>query len=187
MTFNALSISLEKNNRKQLASTASAGKGAVSMLKMIETALLAGQSIREGKTQLRDYPAYVDVILAHEGTAIRLLEARYQMLGLVVLTQLTPIAKNKIEGFKYKIWGSRWDLDFGKLNQSQLRLASFRLAEANHAREILAELGVEEELNSSIKKIYGNAEMVNSLKDDGKPAAAAQREFVDNLNSFLNR
>jgi hypothetical protein len=29
--------------------------------------------------------------------------------------------------------------------------------------------------------------MVNLLKDDEKPAAAAQREFVDNLNSFLNR
>ena len=126
--FNAFALTVERNNRKGEIVQGDLDGEILSMRKMIETALLAGKEIREGRATINQYPAYVDIILSHEETAVRLMQARYQMLGLTVLTQLTPIARNNVEGFKYKIWGKKWDLDFQKLNDSQIRLAKFRLA-----------------------------------------------------------
>lgn len=193
MSFNALSIVLEEMNRKQLHMNAVTGKNAINMLSMIETALLAGKDMREGKSQLRDYPAYVEMILAHEKNAIRLLRARHQMLGLVVLTQLTKIGQNKLEGFKYKFLGSKWAIDFTKLNEAELNLARFRLSEARRARDFLSQLGLQEELDPSIKSIYSHARIENlpsiSSKDgDGVVSEAsgtpAQQAFLNALKNY---
>jgi hypothetical protein len=188
--FNAFALTLERSNRKQTALAADNNVDNVSMRSMVETALLAGKDIREGKSRLRDYPSYVEIILSHEENAIRLLKARYQMLGLAVLTQLTPIAKNNWNGFLYKIWGSRWQIDFNKLNQGETRLATFRLQEAQRAKSILAQLGIQEELDPAIKKIYSHAQVV-ALRDSSEKSAARedtateQEEFLAAMGAYL--
>ena len=166
MTFNALSLTLEEVNRKQQHISSTTNNKTMSMLDMIETTLRAGKSIREGNSQLSDYPAYVDMIYSREKIAIKLLQARYQMLGLEVLTTLTKIGQNKLQGFKYKIWGAGWEIDFKKLNESEVKAITLRLKQANQARELLAELGVNEELNPSIKRIYSHATVVNAPAAD---------------------
>ncbi|MGZ3692892.1 MAG: hypothetical protein ACXWQO_01495, partial [Bdellovibrionota bacterium] len=62
MAFNAASMVLEKANRKSLYISKVTGQPPVTMLTMIETALLASKSIREGKSRPSDYPAYVEMI-----------------------------------------------------------------------------------------------------------------------------
>lgn len=178
-SFNALAAALERNNRKQEATAEKTGTETVSMLQMIENALRAGKEIKDGRARLSDYPEYVDIILLREELAGRLLEARYQTLGLIVLGQLTPITKNKVEGFKYKIWGKQWDLDLSSVNQSTLRMATFRLQEAQHAKEVLAELGREVTLDPSIQKIYRNARVKNAASAEGKAAVSAEAAQVE--------
>jgi hypothetical protein len=189
-SFNALAVALEKNNRKQESLAAGSDEQAVSMLQMIETALRAEEKIRAGEARLSDYPEYVDMILQKEELATRLLESRYQMLGLAVLCDLTPIGKNMVEGFKYKIWGKRWQLDLSKLNESELRISAKRLRMASEARALLAELGIQVELDSSIRSIYSHASLVNG---PGSPAAEnlsadkaeAQAEFLAAAQDYL--
>lgn len=187
--FNAFALTLEKNNRKQDITTTDNGLDTISMRNLIENALLAGQKIKAGEARIADFPAYVDIVLQHEEIAIRLLKARHQMLGLAVLTQLTPIARNNWEGFKYKIWGKSWKIDLNQLNSSALRLAAFRLKEANRARDFLAGLGEKAELDSAIAAIYANAAVANApaAKAGEAPSEAEslKAEFTSELASYL--
>ncbi|MGZ3694130.1 MAG: hypothetical protein ACXWQO_08005, partial [Bdellovibrionota bacterium] len=133
------------------------------------------------------------MIRSHEKNAVKLLEARYQMLGLFALTELTKIGQNKVEGFKYKIWGSSWEIDFNKLNDAEIKKTTFRFTEAQRAKNLLAELGVNVELNSSIKKVFSHAKVVNMpaattsyangvvSEASGTPA---QQEFLSAMNEY---
>ena len=156
------------------------------MLNLIETALLAGQKIKAGEARLADYPEYVDLVRQQEEIALRLLDARYQMMTLAVLTQLIPIARNNWEGFYYKIWGARWKLDLAQLNSSQLRQATFRLKEAAHARDLLRQLGLEPRLNDSIAGIYANAEVENApvARESGEVLGENERARLDFLEAL---
>lgn len=188
--FNAFALTLEKNNRKQDITTTDNGLDAISMRNLIESALIADQKIKSGEARITDFPAYVDIVRQHEEIAIRLLKARYQILGLAVLTQLTPISRNKWEGFKYKIWGKSWQIDLNKVNSSALRLAAFRLKEANRARAFLASLGEKVELDPAIAGIYANAVVTNApaLGAEGVVAGEAdtvKAEFKGELADYL--
>ncbi len=192
-SFNAFALTLEQTNRKQELSAADTNTEAFSMLTMVEKSLLAGKQIKEGKASLRSYPAYIEEILTYEENAVNLLKARYQMLGLAVLSQLTPIGKNSIEGFKYKIMGSHWDLDFSKINEAQLRLATFRLQEAQRAHDVLVELGIGVELDPAIQKIFSHADVKNNSSDSStagrgqnSEVATAQQNFLAAMNAYLD-
>lgn len=191
--FNALAASVDRNNRKQTAVTAREGLEEISMLKMIETSLRAGKEIKEGRARLDDYPEYVDSILAREELARRLIEARYQALGLMVLGQLTPITKNITEGIKFKILGLPWTLNFANLNQSQLRVATYRLKEAARAKALLAELGVDVQLDVNILNIFRNATVVGvddlargrAKNPASEDAAKAAEDFLGAAETYL--
>jgi hypothetical protein len=188
--FNAFALTLEKNNRKQDVTTTDNSIEAVSMRNLIENALVADQKIKAGEARITDFPAYVDIVRQHEEIAVRLLKARYQMLGLAVLTQLTPIARNKWEGFKYKIWGKSWEIDLNKVNSSALRLAAFRLKEANRARDFLASIGEKVELDPAIASIYANAVVTNApaVKATGEVLSESdslKSDFEGELSSYL--
>lgn len=189
-TFNAFALTLERNNRKQEITTTDNGLDAISMRNLIENALLAGQKIKAGEARITDFPAYVDIVRQHEEIAILLLKARYQMLGLAVLTQLTPIARNNWEGFKYKVWGKSWKIDLNQLNSSVVRLAAFRLKEANRARNFLAGLGEKVELDPSIAAIFANAVVANASASGPQGEALSETdslksEFTSELASYL--
>lgn len=193
MSFNAYALSLHENNRMNMIYSPDSPNEPVSMRTMIETALLAGIEIREGRKQLSDYPEYVDVILANEKNAIRLMQARYQILGLVVIDQFNEISQSKFKGFKYKILGSSWDIDMQKESQSKLALANRRIQEANRARSLLSQLGLETNVNENIAKMYASAKVknaalspVNSATVNGKVAGLHQ-ELLANLASYLGQ
>lgn len=184
-SFNALAGALEKNNRKQDFAVEETGSQELSMLSMIETALPLCKRSREGSVRMADYPAYIDVLCQREELHTRLLRARYQLMGLAVLGQLTPMTRNLREGFKYKILGTKWDLDLSKLNESQLKLATYRLREAQKAHDFLSrELGVEESLDPSIAKIFSHATVVVGAQDRVGSLAEAQSDFLGALEAY---
>jgi hypothetical protein len=188
-SFNALALTIEHNNRKQeLIPETSADQ--LSMLSLIENALRAGKQIKEGKAKLSDFPAYVDLVLQNEELAVRLLRARHQMMGLAVLCQVTTMCRDLGEGAKYAKLGVRWDLDFSQLNESQVRLISFRLGEGIAARNFLAELGIRDDLDAGIQRVFSHGTAKNAPGAlDPKAAgnselAQAQSRVLDQLKDY---
>jgi len=192
-SFNAVAASIEENNRKQEVTAADTNTEAVSMLNMIETGLRAGKEIREGKAKLADFPEYVDLVLQREELMTRLLKARYQVMGLAVLGQLTPITRNLTEGLKYKYLGEKWDIDFNQLSESLVNLAAFRIQQANEARDTLKELGIDVTLDPAIRKIYSHATLKNfagtsgaRVIDPSSDAAHDQESLVGVLKNYTS-
>ncbi|MGZ3735975.1 MAG: hypothetical protein ACXVC0_13500 [Bdellovibrionota bacterium] len=185
-SFNAVAASMEENNREQEFTATDTSEGAVSMLEMIETSLLDGKKIKEGKAKLEDFPDYENIVLAREELATRLLRARYQVMGLAVLGQLTPLTRNFTEGFKLKIWGEKWDMDFNQMTQSQIRLASFRIGQAIQARDTLAQLGIAVTLDPSIRKIYSHAQVKNLAGQKGALVASQESEAAKEQLGLIN-
>jgi hypothetical protein len=184
-SFNAVAASLEENNRKQEVTAADTSTTAVSMLNMIVTGLRAGKEIREGRAKLQDYPEYVDLVLQREELMTRLLKARYQVMGLAVLGQLTPITRNLTEGVKYKYLGKKWDMDFNQLSESLVNLATFRIQQANETRDVLKELGIETTLNPYIAKIYSHATVKNFAGTKGAHVADASSAAAHDEESLI--
>ena len=68
----------------------------VNMLTMIEEALRAQQKVDQGQLQYGSLPAYQKTILNHRQTALRLLEARVNILRINVGQKLMELTQNKI-------------------------------------------------------------------------------------------
>jgi hypothetical protein len=168
--FNAVAGALERNNRKQ-EQIGAASQNQLSMLSLIENALKAGALIRMGKARLDDFPSYVDIVLSREELARRLLAARYQIMGLATLGYVTTMTRSLTDAIPYlnPLAPKQWDLDFDTLNESQVRVISFRLGEALHARDLLLSLGSPVELNSHVRFVFSNGHV------KGAPGAASAR------------
>jgi hypothetical protein len=142
------------------------------MFTLIEKALLAGQEIHTGNKRTNDFPAYVDEVLRNEPLAIRLLQARYNIIGLVLLGRVTQISDSLWQGFKLKIWGSKWDLDLDSMNFSQVKYYNDHFVEAKKTKDLLAKLGIKVQMDKDIKKIFSNM----NIKDEKQALAAADKE-----------
>jgi hypothetical protein len=184
-SFNALAASLERNNRKQEMVQAESGTKEISLLQMIETALLADQQIQAGQARLQDFPQYVDTIRSHEEVALRLLKARYQVLGLAVLARLTPIGKNLVEGFKYKVLGESWSVDLSQLNDSELNQLTYYLRQAVEARDFLKAMGVDEPLDPSLQRIFSHARLQGAPLELTGQEPASQVDLAKAQADFL--
>lgn len=190
-SFNAVAASMEENNRKQELTATDTSTDSDSMLNIIETGLRAGKEIREGKAKLQDFPEYVDLVLQREELMTRLLKARYQVMGLAVLGQLTPITRNLTEGLKYKYLGQKWDIDFNQLSESLVNLATFRIQQANEAHDTLKELGIEVTLDPAISNIFSHATVKNfagtkgaRVTDVSSAAAHDQESLIGVLKNY---
>jgi hypothetical protein len=159
--FNALSVTAHIKNRKQEFSADQSGIDSYSMYSLIENGLRAGRQIQSGKKKLEDFPEYVNEVLQNEDLAKRLLQARYNMLGLISLGKLSKISESFYQGIKLKMFGSKWSFDLNKLNQSQLRFVRDRFVEAQETRKLVEELGLKTQLNKDIKKMLSNLTLLN--------------------------
>lgn len=172
--FNALAAALHKTNRKQerqeMMTVSQDDK--TSMFTLIERALIAGQDIRTGNKRISEYPGYIDEVLRNEQLAIRLLQARYNIIGLVLLGRVTQISDSLWEGFKLKIWGSEWDLDLDQMNFSQVKYYNDHFVEATKTKELLGKLGIKVQLNKDIKKIFTHMK----IKDEKQALVSADKE-----------
>jgi hypothetical protein len=184
--FNALAIVLAKTNRIGGYTSEVHQTDSLNMNKLIENALFAGKEIRDGKKKLSDYPSYVAVVLANEEHAIRILKARYQALGLVVLSELTSIGENDIEGLKYKVLGKQWNIDFSQINDARLEFYRSQLAEANRARDVLRQIGESVEIDPEVKKIYTHAQVQEQAAAATAESRADAAAFQQELQTYLN-
>ena len=187
--FNALSAALHKINRKQEFAAGKAGIEVLSMFSVIEKSLKAGVLIKAGQKRLEDFPVYVDEVLRNESLAIRLLQARYNMMGLILMARVSKISESFTDGFSKKILGKKWVVDLAKLNQSQVRFYTAHLTEALKTRQLLTDIGVKAELNKDIRKILSNLALLNVSSADSageiSDLARDRISFADGLQKYL--
>lgn len=184
--FNALSAALHQTNRKQEFSADRNSLEVLSMYSLIEKSLRAGAQIKLGEKKLEDFPLYVNEVLKSEKLAIRLMQARYSMLGLVLLGRVTDIGWDLGTGARLKIFGSPWTLDLSHFNQSEIRFFRAHLTEAQKAKTLLQDLKMPVVLDPSLKKIYANARVLDvdptiaeaSLSLDVKDFSQALKEYL---------
>lgn len=176
-SFNAIATELHRLNRIEEDTAEEANVSANSMFTLIANSLRAGKQVREGRARLEDFPAYVDRVLTFEDIAIKLLQARYQMLGLALLIETTPILNGLWEGFEYTSGLKKWNLDLSTLSQSKLRRYRLQFTYAERTEALLSEIGAPVKLHPSVAKIYSGMKITGQAKDMRNP---------DRMNDELN-
>ena len=124
-----------------------------------------------------------ELVLQQEELAVRLLRARHQMMGLAVLCQVTSMCRDLGEGARFATFGQRWELDLTQLNEAQVKLLAFRLGEGIKARNLLAEVGVSSDLDSTIRAVFSRATVTNAQN----PRAAKNAELAKAQEDLLGR
>jgi hypothetical protein len=158
-SFNAAAAALHKTNRKQEFTSQNEGVEVLSMFKLLETGMLAGLEIQAGKKTIQDFPPYVDEVLREEGLVIKLMQARYNMLGLVLLGRMTKIQDSLMTGVGLKILHNDWKFDLSNINHSQLKFFKLHLEFAAETRRLLEKLHQPVSLDKDVKQIFKNLTM----------------------------
>jgi hypothetical protein len=186
--FNVMAAALHKTNRKQEGYAEFNQVDPISMFSLIQNALVASLQIRSGEKKIEDFPIYVDELLRSEPLAIRLLQARYNMLGLVLLGRVTSISDSLLEGMKFLYLDKKWTLDLDRMNISQVRFYRMHLTEAQKTRDLLKKIGAEIPVHSKLKAIYSNMTVKNSTAGAAADRALADDKmfFVNSLKQYLN-
>jgi hypothetical protein len=186
--FNVMAAALHKTNRKQEGYAEFNHMDSISMFSLIQDSLIANIKIRSGEKKIEDFPEYVDEVLRSEPIAIRLLQARYNMLGTVLLGRISSITDSFIEGAKFLYLDKKWELNLDNMNISQVRYYRLHLTEAQKTRDLLKKIGAPVPVDSGLKKIYENMTVKNSLVASSSNRALADDKqfFVNSLKQYLN-
>lgn len=185
--FNALAATVHYTNRKQDPVTDKNNIPKLSMYSLIEESLLAGAEIRRGAKRIADYPIYVDEVLKTEALAIQFLKARYNVLGVMIIGQVSRISKSLWDGVKIKILNQKWNLETEKMSPSEVRSYRALLDQAEKTKQLLVRLGVSVELDKSVKSIFSKMQIPAQTQSAMKPMSVLDSEkqaFIDSLNQY---
>lgn len=150
-SFNALAAALHKDNPKQKEALEALKVRGVEnyqethFLKIIKEALSKKQDLQEGKLSLAQISDIHREVLNNEQIAIKLLQARWSFLLVSALDKNIQFKKGG-HYYKYLVSGwklvAKWDLDFAKLNKSQIEEQHLYIKKALETREFLQQLGI---------------------------------------------
>ncbi len=162
MCLFAFAVALDRLNVKQEMRAKNTGEKPVSMLSLIQNALL---------TRDTAIPAYRQV-LNFEALAVYLLQLRYNGLAAAALDNVTGLADMNI---LRQLWRVKygWELDFKSLNDAQISFFNEWGLMALDARNFLGRIGVAPRMNLSLLRIFGNMQVTNTRVSD--PRLAARR------------
>jgi hypothetical protein len=172
-SFNALAVSMDQINRKQLNSLAlRQDLSVISMESLMEDALLAKASINAGTAKLGTKAGYITEVLAHEAKAIQLLQTRYNFFPLMLIDATTAISEKSLVG-KAAMITLGWDLDLSALNEVQLEYYSTKILQpAIAARELLKKIGVKPVMDGNLAKLLAKMRVKTAVKLSPSMAAS---------------
>lgn len=193
-SFNALAAALHKDNPKQKeALIALKAKGSkeieeLHFLKIIKAALSQKKDLEEGRVTLAAMSDIHREVLNNEPLAIKLLQARWSFLLVSALDKNVQFKKGG--GFyKYLVSGwklvTKWDLDFSKLNKSQIEEQHLYIKKAFETRDYLQQLGIPTKNYFLTKYFIERMNPVGMDKLDEENRVKAQ-EILDYLNKLKN-
>lgn len=189
-SFNAMAAALHTDNPKQKENIRMlAAKGVhieeITILKLIKQGLSAKADVESKKTKFEDLPLQFKEVLIHEAVAIKLLQARWNFIAVAAMDKSFQI--KKAGAFKYfrSIWKliNTWELDFAKLNSSQIDDMHTFIEEAHSTREFLNSIGVETKPDAVMAVLIKRMRPVNvgQLSSDNQEKAEG---IIKMLESF---
>lgn len=169
-SFNAMTVAIQEINRKQNTTLEKDAKlDKISMLSIMEEALLAKKSLSEGTANLGTKEPYIREILVHEKKAIQILQTQYNLFPLVFIDQVSGINDKTWVGKAAMLLG--WTFDMDKLNAQQVvYLREEMLAKAIHARDVLKQIGVKAELDWKVARLLSKMKIEGQAKVSAKTA-----------------
>lgn len=174
-SFNAFAVTMHHMNRKQGPIVAKRNMDPVSMLSLMEEALLSKK--RGAGEDLGTKAPFVREVLAHEPKALQLLQTRYNMFPAIFVDFVSQIDdKNLLQ----KAWMTYmgWELDLDRLNANQLEyLQTEVLQQALHSRALLQKIGVKPRMDKNIARLIRNMKIKASHKQTAD-IAARQTELI---------
>lgn len=191
-SFNALAAALHKDNPKQKeALVALQAKGSQNVeelhfFKIIKSALAQKKDLQEGRLTLADMSDIHREVLNNEQVAIKLLQARWSFLLVSALDKNVQFKKGG--GFyKYIVSGwklvTKWDLDFAKMNKSQIEEQHLYIKKAFETREFLQQLDIPTTNYFLTKYFIERMNPINMDKLDEENRAKAM-EILDYLKKL---
>lgn len=149
-SFNAIAAALHMDNPKQKENIRlMAAKGVqveeLTFLKLIKQGLIAKINVESKKTKFEQVPLHLKEVMINEEVAIKLLQARWNFLAVAAMDKSIHFKQNGMFKYFRSAWklATTWQLDFSKLNTSQIADMHFYLKEAYSAREFLNSIDVE--------------------------------------------
>lgn len=183
-TFNALAATMHSLNRKQAEALHETGKKTTSIYEMIADALRDGKKISEGQLATTEIPAYEKDVLTNQVVAVKLLQARHNFIGAILLSQLKDSAglMVKIMNAKFNA-GMAWDIKIDSFNQVQLEQFQTYLKGALATRALLRELGLKPEVDPALMAFYKGMTMKSEGKGSGA-LLAARTGLIELIEQF---
>lgn len=176
-SFNAMAVTMERTNRKQLENNDRLGeRTVVSMYSLMEEALLAPRDVPQ-KGSIRE-------VLAHEEKAIQILQTRYNMFPLMFIDAVSKLGdKNKVMQAKTLMMG--WDLDLSGMNATQVEfLKTEVLQQGLDAKNLLIKLGKKPEMNSKVARLIDKMKVKKGEAKVSFTAAQDQQGLVNMLKEI---
>lgn len=183
-SFNALAISMHQINRKQMTTLHQDEKlEKVSMLSLMEEALLAKNNIQLGTADLGSKEAFIREVLAHEEKAIQILQTRYNFFPMIFIDAATKISDKSLLG-KAKMMIFQWDLDLDQMNLKQLEYYQTEvLQQSIAARNFLIKIGVKPVLDDTVISLLKKMKIV-AKGEKSAQVTAAQTQIVGMLHEI---
>jgi hypothetical protein len=172
--FNAYAVSAHLINRKQNTTLKQDSKlEMVSMLTLIEDALMAKKELQLGTKNFGTKDGYIREILAHEEKAIQILQTRYNYFPLMFMDMTTKLSEKNIAG-KLKMMVFGWELDLDKMNIKEMEyLQTEVLQQSIRARNFMIKAGIEPKLDYKVSALLKNMKI--KTRGEKSPAVVAQQ------------
>lgn len=191
-TFNAMSAVLHRMNRKQTENLVRLNmeQYSVNMLDLIEKSLLMKQQIEKENLMNSVVPDYVKEVLAHENTAIQLLQTRVSFLATMWMMKASELQNKgmlqQIRGVYFdNLLKKEWSFDISKMNAVQLHYYRTEVLEqALRTKLFLNKLGIEAVKNKQIQSMYARMKIINVSKTESIPLKQEQQLFLRSMKQL---
>jgi hypothetical protein len=199
--FNSLALTLHMTNHLQDLMLArnkkevQESKGAVkpippaTMLNIIVESLALNGAINQGSLDLKDVKAHQKIVLENRSTALRLLQARHNMMAAVFLSkfedQITLGAKVQIALEKVKKGlGGKAEVSIDRFSVVQLEELMTFLRASIQTREALTKLGIKPVMDGKLKLIFAVLTPVSQTKSPLARVERARAELASVIQAY---
>ncbi|MCB0370507.1 MAG: hypothetical protein KDD45_14060, partial [Bdellovibrionales bacterium] len=170
-SFNAIAAALHKENPKQKESIeALNNKGMqlreIQFLELIKQGLLDGEKLKNREVNLSQISDISREVLNNEDVSVKLLQARWAILLVAALDKDVTFHKGGSWRYFISAWKliTKWDLDFSKINSSDLDEQRKYLKASLETRDFLTSIGVKTETPSLAKMFIQRMRPLNIEK-----------------------
>lgn len=178
----AIAAGLAEINPNQKHTARERNFEAISVLDILKSALSQKNAAEKNPNAA---PEFVHNTLKFEADIIYLAQLHENFVYAYVLDQLSNISKAGLLT-KAKMYFSDWEMDLNILNTIQLQDVNLWLDQGEKDREFLRSIGASDEIDSNVKKLLGNMQIVDSKpSNNGAPSGITVQRHSESQKLIL--